>query len=302
MTFSLAHLSDLHLPPPPEALSFKQRHVKQMLAVLSWRRKRHRIHGWGPDAALHADIATHGPNHLAITGDLTNFAHPAEFAAARRYLERFGEPTAVSVVPGNHDMTTKLPWAESLCQWQPWFADDGETAPPAPFPFLRRRGPVALIGLSSAIQTRVFSAAGALGEAQRARLGTMLAALAAEGLFRVVLIHHPPILGPGGARKALRDRTALRDILARHGAELVLSGHHHITRLLPLAGPRGPIATFCVPAALAQQPKPELAGWHLHRITPTGTGWHLQTTLRRWEPETDRFHTAGDWSFTVPAQ
>jgi len=304
MSFSLAHLSDLHLPPPAEAISFRQRHVKQALAVLSWRRKRHRIHSWQPETALRADIAAHAPNHLAFTGDLTNFAHPAEFAAARRYLEGFGDPTEVSVVPGNHDVTTKLPWQESLCQWGPWFAGDAEIEKPhgTPFPFVRRRGPVAVIGLSSAIQTRVFSAAGALGPGQIDCLGPLLDRLAAEGLFRIVLIHHPPVIGPGGERKALRDRVALCDILARHGAELVLSGHHHVTRLQPIPGPQGPIATFSVPAALAAQPRPEYAGWHLHRVMPRAGGWQLETELRRYDPQADRFRTVGDWRIGVAAQ
>lgn len=304
MTFSLAHLSDLHLPPPREAMALRQRHIKQTLAVLSWRRKRNRIHGWQPEAALRADIARHAPDHLAFTGDLTNFAHPAEFTAARRYLEGFGDPTEVSIVPGNHDVTTKLPWEISLCQWQPWFAGDGETENPdtSPFPFVRRRGPVALIGLSSAVQTRVFSAAGALGAHQLSRLGPLLDQLAAEQLFRVILIHHPPIMGPGGPRKALRDRTAFCAVLARHGAELVLSGHHHLTRLLPLPGPRGPIATFGVPAALAQMAHPELAGWHLHQVTPLAQGWTLETLLRRYNPRTGGFHTIGDWRLRIGAQ
>lgn len=304
MTFSLAHLSDLHLPPPAEALTFRQRHVKQTLAVLSWRRKRHRIHGWQPEAALRADIAHHATDHLAFTGDLTNFAHPAEFTAARRYLESFGDPTKVSVVPGNHDLTTSLPWAMSLCQWQPWFAGQEETnlADTGAFPFIRRYGPVALIGLSSAIQTRVFSAAGALGAAQLERLPALLDQLATERLFRVVLIHHPPVMGPGGQRKALRDRAALCDILARHGAELLLAGHHHRTRLLPLAGPHGPIPHFSAPATLAQQPHPEYAGWHLHRVTPLARGWRLDSLLRRYDPQADAFRTIGDWRMTIPPQ
>lgn len=304
MTFSLAHLSDLHLPPPPEALTLRQGHIKQTLAVLSWQRKRHRIHSWLPEAALRADILSHAPDHLAITGDLTNFAHPAEFTAARRYLEGFGDPTRVSVVPGNHDLATKLPWQESLCQWQAWFMGDMETgvSPGPPFPFVRRRGPVAVIGLSSAVQTRIFSAAGALGPDQRDRLGPLLDRLAAEGLFRIVLIHHPPVIGPGGARKALRDRAALRAILAQHGAELVLSGHHHVTRLQPIPGPRGAIATFSVPAALAAQPRPEIAGWHLHRIIPESGGWRLETRRRRYDPAEDRFYGAGDWQMTIARQ
>ena len=68
-------------------------------------------------------------------------------------------------------------------------ADDGAVG----FPYLRRRGPLALIGLSTAVPTPPFMATGRLGEAQLARLAETLVALAREKLFRVVLIHHPPV-------------------------------------------------------------------------------------------------------------
>ena len=48
------------------------------------------------------------------------------------------------------------------------------------FPFVRRRGPLALIGLSTAVPTAPFMATGRLGDAQLARLGEMLDALAAR--------------------------------------------------------------------------------------------------------------------------
>ena len=50
----------------------------------------------------------------------------------------------------------------------------------AGFPFVRRRGPLALIGLSTAVPTPPFMATGRLGEAQLARLGETLVALAAR--------------------------------------------------------------------------------------------------------------------------
>ena len=48
--------------------------------------------------------------------------------------------------------------------------DDGDAA----FPFLRRRGPLALIGLSSAVPTAPFMATGRLGAEQLARSRELL--------------------------------------------------------------------------------------------------------------------------------
>jgi 3',5'-cyclic AMP phosphodiesterase CpdA len=300
MSFSLAHLSDLHLPPSRQ-VSWRRLNGKQFLAFLSWRRKRHRVHTFTPMGALLADLAAHAPDHIALTGDLVNFALPAEFGAARQWLEQRGHPADISVVPGNHDLTVQLPWQDGLGQWDVWMEGDAGSPPceAGRFPFLRRRGGVGLIGLSTAVTTPVFSAAGQLGQAQLDRLERLLGETRQEGLFRVLLIHHPPIMGPGGTRKALRDRAAFRAVLQRQGAELVLSGHHHVTSLGRLPGPYGAIPCLGVPAALASLEKPEIAGWHLHRILRTDIGWHLTTILRRYDAMSDSFRQAGEWTINL---
>src|SRR5262249_58367145 len=92
------------------------------------------------------------------------------------------------------------------------------------FPFVRRRGPLALIGLSSALPTAPFFASGKLGADQITRLAALLPRLA--DCFRVVLIHHPP-LGHRPWHKRLVDATPFLEVLAAHRAELVLHGHDH---------------------------------------------------------------------------
>ena len=73
--------------------------------------------------------------------------------------------------------------------WGEFMRGDDATAGLA-FPFVRRRGPLALIGLTSAVATAPFMATGWLGQAQIARLDALLPRLA--GHFRVVMVHHPP--------------------------------------------------------------------------------------------------------------
>jgi 3',5'-cyclic AMP phosphodiesterase CpdA len=304
MQFSLAHLSDLHLPPPAEAMSMRDQNIKSFLAKLSWHRKRKRIHTLRPAAALLADIAAQAPDHIALTGDLTNFGHPAEFVSARRYLQQMGAPHDLSVIPGNHDRTVPLPWQDSLEQWRDWMCSDADEAVSGEegFPFLRRRGEIAIIGVNSAVPTPVFKASGEIGISQMQKLAELLDRTGREGLFRVLLIHHPPRMSRGGERKALRDRANLCDMLARQGAELILSGHHHITRLDGVKGPLNTIPSFGVPAALASRAKPEWAGWHLHRIAKTQSGWQLTSALRRYNPTRNVFEAAGEWRFDLARQ
>lgn len=251
-----------------------------------------------------ADLAAHAPDHLAVTGDLVNVAAPTEMVAARRWLERLGQPERVSVVPGNHDSTVSAPWLDGIGQWETWMRGDADTLPGATsaFPFLRRRGPLALIGLSSAVPTPLFSASGRIGAQQLLQAEAWLQQTAREGLFRVVLIHHPPVIGEGGRRKALRDRSALAALLHRQGAELVLHGHHHVTRLAFLAGPAGPIPVIGLPSATAGLARPELARWHLHRVERDGPGWRLATVARCYDPSSGQFRAAGDWTLQIRQQ
>ena len=82
-------------------------------------------------------------------------------------------------------------------------------------------------------------ATGRLGGEQIARLAEILIALGREPLFRVVLIHHPPIPQRRHYMKRLIDGAMFRAMIAEHGAELVLHGHNHEQQLMWLDGPRG---------------------------------------------------------------
>lgn len=245
-TFRLAHLSDLHLAPPPWRANWRDLASKRLLSRLAWRRKRHN-HSAEALAAIAADVRAQAPDHIALTGDLTNFSTAEEFAAARRWLETLGPVSTVTVSPGNHDALVRGQAADPFAAWRPWLGDK----PDAPFPTIRIRGPVALINLCSALPTAPHLAQGRLGEAQLGRLADLLQSCRGAGLFRILLIHHPVTSGVVSARKALTDGPALRETLARYGAELVLHGHAHEAALSRVKGSEGPIPVLSVPSASA---------------------------------------------------
>ena len=49
------------------------------------------------------DLRAQKPDHIAVTGDLTNIAMREEFENARLWLEELGPPDRVTAIPGNHD-------------------------------------------------------------------------------------------------------------------------------------------------------------------------------------------------------
>lgn len=274
----LAHLSDPHLPLPPgvPALSVLN---KRLLSLLSWRRKRRHDHLRDTLDRLVADLHGHAPDLIAVTGDLTNLGLDMEYRRARDWLDALGDPARVMVIPGNHEALVRGAWARGAVRWQPYW--QGDTLQPdvtRAFPTLRRRGPLALVGVSSAIASPLGQAVGVVGKAQLDRLATILRKARAEGLCRVVLIHHPPLDGTVSHRKRLRDAAELREVMVREGAELVLHGHSHRSHQQMLQTRDGPVPVIGVPSASSM--RHEAAAYNLCRISPVAVGWEVTVTPR----------------------
>lgn len=257
---------------------------KRGLEELSWRLSRGRRHDMTLLARLVNDLRRQAVDHVAVTGDAINVGWPYEFARATDWLGKLGDPAAVSFVPGNHDALTSanLPL---LAAFEPWMrSDSGKSG----FPFLRRRGDIALIGLSSATPTAPFSAAGELGGVQLVELSGLLDFASDERLFRLVMVHHPPVPKRGGRLRNLRDADAFRRLIARHGAELIVHGHDHSASETWIAGPRGPVPVVgapCISAAAHSGWSP--AGYRLFRISRAGAGWAIEMRTRYHEPDAD---------------
>jgi 3',5'-cyclic AMP phosphodiesterase CpdA len=306
---SLAHISDLHIGPlPPPGL--RALAGKRITGYLSWRLKRSKVHKPEVLDVLARDLAAQQPDHVAVTGDLVNISLGDEFVQARDYLARLGSVDHVTVVPGNHDAYVAVPLRDSTGLWSDYMtgrhADDGE-ADRAPrdasdFPFVRRIGDVALVGTSTAVPTAPFVAAGELGQPQLDRLGKMLDTLGSAGLFRVVLIHHPPFAGGAYKRKSLRDAGAFAAVIARSGCELVLHGHMHISSLGRLATPGGSAPVFGVPSASAAPGNhKDPSRYHIYRIAKPSAGrspWRLSVTVRELNAEGKAYMPAGEMVFT----
>jgi 3',5'-cyclic AMP phosphodiesterase CpdA len=275
--FVLAHLSDPHLSPLPVP-AVSELIGKRVTGYLNWRLRRGAHHSRQVLDALIDDLVALRPDHVAVTGDIANLALKAEFAAGRAFLARLGEPERVTFVPGNHDVYVRATAGMHLTDWREYLEGDEPLDPP--FPFLRRRGPIALVGLSTAVPTPPFFASGRLGRAQIDRLAALLAELRKQPCFRVVLIHHPPA-GERPWLKRLEDAAAFRALIARHGAELILTGHDHIASLTEIEGPERPVPVVQVPSTSAVFDDPRGGGaYNLYRIAGTPGAWSCEMESR----------------------
>ena len=273
--YALAHLSDPHLPPLPTA-RLGDLLGKRAFGYLNWTRNRHKYQRRDVLDALVSDMHGQAPDHIAITGDFVNLALEAEFEPARAWLEAVGSPDRVTTIPGNHDAYVRATSHRFGETFAPYLTgDDGRIG----FPAIRRRGPAALISLSSAVPTLPLMATGTLGRDQLAALAEVLDRLAAEDVFRVLLVHHP--LKSGAWQKRLTDSAALLALLKRHGVELILHGHDHIHSTMWFEGPNGNIPAIGVPSASAlAHGRYPAAAYNLFAIEKDNAGWRCEQTVR----------------------
>ena len=293
--FTLAHLSDPHLT---SLGSVRVRDLlnKRLYGYLSWRLRRSAEHRGEVLAALLEDLGCTRPDHMAVTGDLTHLGLPHEFREARAFLRTLGPPANVTVIPGNHDVYVDTPWDRTFELWRDYMTPDEDqrhspmTGNSSLFPFVRVRGPLAVIAVSSARPTLPFLAVGSIGLRQRERLETILAETGRRGLLRVVLIHHPPVSGIVSWRKRLTDQTAFRSIVGRHGAELILHGHTHRIFSQYLETPWGKI--FCAGVSSASsigRSRRRRARYHLFRFIHDAEELKVSLSVRVYAPSERRF-------------
>jgi 3',5'-cyclic AMP phosphodiesterase CpdA len=283
-TIAIAHLTDVHLGP---IAGFSPRYwnMKRGLGYLNWVRKRRHAHLRHVLDRIVADLRAQAPDHIAVGGDLCNIGLPREHAGALAWLESLGPPARVSVVPGNHDIYCSVGKDPGVGRWAAYMASDAQGARFAgrsgEFPFVRVLGGVALIGVNSAVPTPPAMAWGRVGTAQLERLGAVLDGARGARLMRLVMIHHPPLPGQAVRGRALEDSAALKEVLARHGAELVIHGHNHADMLAWLEGASGAIPIVGAPSAsLGRSHRREpLARYNLLRISGTGP-WGIELVGR----------------------
>jgi 3',5'-cyclic AMP phosphodiesterase CpdA len=283
--FTLAHLSDIHLSPLPRA---KRKYLlsKRILGYVNWHRGRKFVHRREILDLLTHDLGERNPDHIAVTGDLVNLGLPEEYLRAAEWLHHLGDPNDVTAIPGNHDAYVRLHPERGTGHWQPYMEsnDAGEAlfaTPKDGFPFVRRFDDVGIVALSSAIPTMPFVAAGKLGKEQMSFLASALDRLGREGLFRVVLIHHPPLPGQASWARGLRDAKRFREVLRKTGAELVLHGHDHRQTVREVDTATGPALVVGVPSASeAVGTRRPAARYNEYNIEKAGNGWRVEMVGR----------------------
>ena len=303
----IAHLSDLHLFKPENMLA-RDFLTQRILGFLSWRLHRKMEHKIDFMPALLKVFEQTKVDHVVITGDITHLGHAADFKAAAAIFHELGGPDRVTLVPGNHDCYISLPSSDRYANLDAYLTPDADAPAagrslekvPGP-PSLRTFDGMAVIGISSARPSAPFLATGSIGRHQLDRLQKMLVTARTDNLFRLVLIHHPPVIGLVSRRKGLTDQAALAETIRHCGAELILHGHTHRFNESAIEGPEGMIPVIGVPSMTALTGKGNRrAGFHLNRIGPAEDGWVVQIETYRYSVSAAAFQSAGTRTLSIP--
>ncbi|HEY1960366.1 MAG TPA: metallophosphoesterase [Polyangiaceae bacterium] len=247
------------------------------------------------------EIARTRVDHVVITGDVTNLALEPEFVAARTILE--GElhlgPRDVSLVPGNHDLYTRgalrnRRFTQFFADYTRSDLDVGVDIGAGHFPYVKLRGPVAIIGLSSAVPKPAFIASGELGQSQLDALSRALGHAEVRKRTPVILLHHPPI-GPRSRvdmlTKGLRDAAELRERLRAVPRGLVLHGHLHKRVQSTLATDTGELLVVgATSASLHHEHAARMSGFNVYDFGDDGALRSIEAHVL--DPSKEKFRRA----------
>lgn len=177
--------------------------------------------------ALVALAAQQRPDVVVLSGDITQRARPAQFRAAKAFVDRLGAP--VVAVPGNHDIALFDLWARFTRPYARYARAFGAELEP-----VHAAPDLLVVGVNT---TRAWRHKhGEVSAAQIDRVASLLTAASAQQL-RVVVVHQPAAVTRAEERvNLLRGQHAALRAWSAAGADLVLGGHIHLPYTLAQHG------------------------------------------------------------------
>ena len=194
--------------------------------------------------ALAALARQQRPDLLVLSGDITQRARPAQFRAARTFVDRLGVP--LLAVPGNHDIPLFDLWTRLRRPYARHVAVFGTELEP-----LHSSPDLMVVCVNT---TRAWRHKhGEVSGLQIDRVARTLTGARAEQL-RVVVVHQPvAVTRSDDVPNRLRGHAAALQRWATAGADLVMGGHIHLPYVMALHGLARPMWTVQAGTAVSSR-------------------------------------------------
>lgn len=167
------------------------------------------------------------PDIVVLSGDITQRARRAEFAAARRFVDSMATP-AILAVPGNHDVPLFNLAARVINPYGGYARAFGAELEPC-----LEAEDMLVLGVNTTRAHRHKH--GEVSAEQVERVARRLRACP-PGKLRIVVTHHPMHVPSGtDERNLLRGHAEAARAWASAGADLVMGGHIHLPFVRPMS-------------------------------------------------------------------
>jgi 3',5'-cyclic AMP phosphodiesterase CpdA len=198
--------------------------------------------------ALVALAAQQRPDVVVLSGDITQRARPAQFRAAKAFVDRLGTP--VLAIPGNHDIALFDLWARLTRPYARYATAFGADLEP-----VHASQDLLVIGVNTTRAWRHKN--GEVSTAQIDRVANLLTAASPQQL-RVVVVHQPAAVPRAEDRSnLLRGHSAALRAWSAAGADLVLGGHIHLPYTLAQHGLARRLWVLQAGTAVSSRTRPE---------------------------------------------
>lgn len=212
------------------------------------------------------------PQVLLLSGDITQRATRAQFAAARAFVQRLQVPQLLAV-PGNHDIPLwhlPLRLLRPYARYRAAFGDELE-------PSLETED-LLLLGLNTTRWWRHED--GQLSAAQISRVARRLA-LARPGQRRVVVVHQPLwVTRPEDRKNLLHGHAQALQAWGAAGVDLIVGGHIHLPYVQAL-----PSGGWAVQAGTAVSHRVRAGTGNSVNLIELSAGARERAVVERWDHE-----------------
>ena len=282
----ISHISDLHIPII-KSPKYRELFNKRMIGYINHHSKRKNLHRIENLKLVIEDIHSNETDHTLITGDLVNLSLESEFINASNFLHENFPQNNFSIVPGNHDAYVKIDYKKSLGHFDASLKNTNLSFSNSPFPFLKLVDGIAIIGLSTAVQSPPFMCWGKISKEQIQLFDELLESIDQKNYFKIIMLHHPLHQFGFLNMKGLLNKNAIIDKILKKGADLIIHGHLHREEINFIKYNNTTIP--CIGAPSSSKFNDGLLSYLQYEIRKTDDTWALKVYRRNYNFRTNSF-------------